>query len=169
MVFERERTKEPEATAEGSYEATLRLAREKRERDFQGDCVVKGAELARAMTQLGSIARYYPQLTSPLQEWDVWLLEFEERTGKHLQQGGGVFFVVEGNGYSVLNGEKVLWKKGGLVLVPVQLGGVEVQHFNEGAGKAALCMFRHRMVKDALGSRTQHLEDSPEWERASRK
>ena len=58
-------------------------------------------------------------------------------SGKHRHQGGLLIYVLEGKGYSIVNGERKDWQKGDLVLLPMVPGGVEHQHFNVEPEKGA--------------------------------
>ena len=44
------------------------------------------------------------------------------RSGKHRHQGGLVIYVLEGKGYSIVDGERKDWEKGDLVLLPMKPG-----------------------------------------------
>ena len=67
---------------------------------------------------------------TPLQHWRVFIHDIKTRSGKHRHQGGLVIYVLEGKGYSVVDGERKDWEKGDLVLLPMKPEGVEHQHFN---------------------------------------
>ena len=51
-------------------------------------------------------------------------------TGKQRLQGGLVHYILEGRGYTVLNGVKHEWEAGDCVVFPILPNGVEYQHFN---------------------------------------
>ena len=44
------------------------------------------------------------------------------KSGEHRHQGGLLIFVLEGKGYSIVDGERWDWEKGDLVLLPMQPG-----------------------------------------------
>src|ERR1700719_2851203 len=71
---------------------------------------------------------------TPLQHWRVFIHDIRTRSGKHRHQGGLVIYVLEGRGYSVVDGERKDWEKGDLVLLPMKPGGVVHQHFNLNPG-----------------------------------
>src|ERR1700751_839509 len=41
---------------------------------------------------------------TPLQQWRVFIHDIKTRSGKHRHQGGLVIYVLEGKGYSILDG-----------------------------------------------------------------
>ena len=53
-----------------------------------------------------------------------------KQSGRHVHQGGIGLFVLEGEGYSIVDGVRYDWKAGDMVLLPVKKGGCEHQHFN---------------------------------------
>ena len=164
MVYERERTREPEAGAEDAYDRSLRLWKEKRDRDLNGDIIIKGDSTPPVQTQFALMGQMLPKLNTPLQEWNLWRIVVPTQTGKQAQQGGLAFFIEQGKGHSVLNNERVDWKKGDLVVIPIRENEVEFQHFNDDPDSPSVCyMFRHRFFKEEIGSITRHIEDSPDW------
>ena len=75
--------------------------------------------------------------------------------------------MIDGTGYSVVDGERVDWEKGDLVLLPLREGGVEHQHFNTNSEKPALWMaFIHRGIQDYVASEMTQTEVSPEYKAA---
>lgn len=164
MVYERERTREPEAGAEDAYDRSLRLWKEKRDRDLHGDIIIKGDSTEEVQTQFALMGQVLPKLNTPLQEWNLWRLVIEKHTGKHAQQGGLFFFVEDGKGHTTLDSQRVDWKKGDVIVVPIKDAEVEIQHFNDDSESPAICyMFRHRFFKEEVGSITRHIEDDPNW------
>jgi gentisate 1,2-dioxygenase len=52
------------------------------------------------------------------------------RSGRVKFQGGQVIFVVEGRGYTMLDGVKHAWEAGDVLNIPLRKHGVVMQHFN---------------------------------------
>ncbi|HYK97234.1 MAG TPA: hypothetical protein VEU77_02460 [Candidatus Acidoferrales bacterium] len=50
-------------------------------------------------------------------------------SGRHTHQGGITIFGVEGDGYSVVNGQRFDWTAEDAVLLPIVPGGLDHQHF----------------------------------------
>jgi gentisate 1,2-dioxygenase len=88
-------------------------------------------------------------------------------SGKHRHQGGLIIYVIDGTGYSVVDGERVDWEKGDLLLLPLREKGVEHQHFNTHPEKPALWMaFIHSPTRDYVASEMTQTEVSPEYKAA---
>ena len=105
-----------------------------------GKRVVKFTELVWEQNKQAIIKRY----SDPLRQQDVaapfWLAfihHIKKHSGKHTHQGGLPIYVLEGKGYSVVDGVRYNWKKGDLLLLPIKPGGVEHQHFNENPDEPA--------------------------------
>src|SRR5262249_40440067 len=52
------------------------------------------------------------------------------RTGRLKFQGGQVIMILEGEGYTLLDGVKHTWKAGDVINLPLRADGIIVQHFN---------------------------------------
>ena len=103
---------------------------------------------------------------TPLQDWRVFTHEVRTRSGKHRHQGGLVIYVVHGKGYSVVEGEKIEWEKGDLVLLPMKVGGTEHQHFNTVPGDPAVWIaFIYQPIQEHLAHELTQSEASPEFNR----
>jgi hypothetical protein len=51
-----------------------------------------------------------------------------------------VLYVIEGKGYTICDGQRLDWERGDLILLPIQPGGVEHQHFNLNGDKPSFWM-----------------------------
>lgn len=166
---ERTRVREKEAPALSSYEAAIKLGRENAERNMIGRIVCKFAECPQMLTRQGRL-RTYLELTipdTPLQDWVVFTHEIRTASGKHRHQGGLIIYVIDGTGYSIVDGERIDWEKGDLVLLPLREKGVEHQHFNTNPDKPALWMaFINRFLQDYVASEITQTEVSPEYKSA---
>ena len=130
--FERTRTREREAPKQSSYELAIQQDKDRAERNLTGRIVCKLADCPQNLTRQGRL-RNYLGLTiedTPLQDWIVFTHEIRTVSGKHRHQGGLIIYVIDGKGYSVVNGVRYDWEKGDLVLLPLLEKGVEHQHFN---------------------------------------
>jgi len=168
--FERTRVREREAPQENAYEAALKRSRERAERNATGRVICKLDDCPQMLTRQGRL-RYYLAETvkdTPLQNWIVFTHEIRTISGKHRHQGGLVIYVIEGKGYSVVDGVRCDWEKGDLVLLPLREKGVEHQHFNaDPGGKPALWMaFIHQQTQEYVASEMTQTEVSPEYKAA---
>jgi quercetin dioxygenase-like cupin family protein len=166
---EKTRVREREAPDVTSYELALRGDREFAERQMTGRIVCRQSECPQNLTRQGRL-RTYLGLTikdTPLQNWVVFTHEVRTASGKHRHQGGLIIYVIDGNGYSIVDGERIEWEKGDLVLLPLREKGVEHQHFNSNPDKPALWMaFIHLGLKEYVASEMTQSEVSPEYKKA---
>ncbi len=125
---------------EDTYERVLRLHGDQIKRGYEGKVVIKGTERPLERTRQGWLRYYlYGELfpDTALKDWGIFVHEIHTHSGKHTHQGGLVIFVLDGEGYTIIDGEKVEWKKGDLILLPIKPGGVEHQHFNRDPDRPA--------------------------------
>ena len=59
------------------------------------------------------------------------------RSGRLKFQGGQVMFIIEGEGYTVIDGFKHHWKTRDVLNLPLKRDGITVQHFNSSSEKPA--------------------------------
>ena len=138
-MAERERTRERERPplAQTGYEKIIndRLAIAKRQET--GPIVCRTEDRPLEVNRQGTIRYYLAPLSypdTPLQDWLVFENHVRTHSGKHRHQGGFVIYVIDGEGYSIVDGERFDWKSGDLLLLPIRPGGVEHQHFNSNPG-----------------------------------
>jgi quercetin dioxygenase-like cupin family protein len=167
--FEKTRVRERESPEVSSYELALKQDRAFAERQMMGRIVVREEETQQKLTRQGRL-RTYLGLTvkdTPLQNWVVFTHEVRTASGKHRHQGGLVIYVIDGIGYSIVDGERIDWEKGDLVLLPLREKGVEHQHFNASPDKPAVWMaFIHLPLKEYVASEMTQSEESPEYKKA---
>ncbi len=88
--------------------------------------------------------------------------------GMHRHQGGVVIFVVEGQGYTIADEEKVEWESGDLILLPMRPGGVAHQHVNTDPDKPSRWLaFISNAFREPTGYEIVQLVDAPEWQKDS--
>jgi gentisate 1,2-dioxygenase len=89
------------------------------------------------------------------------------RSGRLQFQGGHVMFIVQGTGYTVIDGVKYPWKKKDVVNLPLKKDGIIVQHFNSSADEPV----RFLLVEPNLFAATgvdrgcgfEQVESSPDY------
>jgi mannose-6-phosphate isomerase-like protein (cupin superfamily) len=102
--------------------------------------------------------------------WSVFINHIKQHSGRHTHQGGTLIFVLEGRGYTIVDGERFDWKKGDLILLPIKPGGCEHQHFNENPEvPAEWIAFSFRPQKDAIASWMEQKEEHPDWVSSEKK
>lgn len=165
--FERTRERERPTLTDNPYERNLRARAAQRERNAKGPIVVRPEDREVYLSRQGRLRFFLDPLVStetPLQHWRVFTHEVRTKSGKHRHQGGLVIYVVDGKGYSIVEGERWDWEKGDLVLLPLSPNEVEHQHFNADPQKPAVwAAFIHIPILEYFASDLQQTESSPEF------
>ena len=155
----------PTAPNETSYDRELRLLKEQVKRFQEGRVVVKAKDCPLERTRQGLLRFYLHNLMihdTVLKDWRVFVHEIHTHSGKHTHQGGLVIFVLDGEGYTLVDREKVEWKKGDLILLPIKPGGVEHQHFNRDPNRPSRWLaLIYAPFQDALAHFLDQKEESP--------
>jgi len=164
---ERTRSRERERPTQSAYEVAITYDKERTERQTIGRVVLRLEDCPQEQTRQGLLRPYLDPFLipdTPLQHWAVFTHEIHTKSGKHRHQGGLVIYVIDGKGYSVINGERVDWEKGDLVLLPLEKGGVEHQHFNSDPAHPALWIaFIHFPLRDYVASEMTQLETAVDY------
>lgn len=167
-----ERMTEPEPGAELIYDRFVSKLRSRQDRAENGRIVIKGSELSWQQSRQGRLKFYLnsqedpgdPTDESALQDWDVFIHDIRTHSGAHRHQGGLVIYVIEGSGYTIVEGERVDWAAGDLLLLPVVPGGVEHQHFSDDDERPAKWIaFIYRPLHNAVGSYIEQVSTSPDF------
>lgn len=164
--FERTRLRERERPPVDLYDLQLKKDQEFAQRQLMGRIVVKMTDCVQQQSRQGLLRFYLDNSIkdTPLQTWIVFTHEIRTQSGKHRHQGGLVIYVIDGVGYSVVDGERIDWSKGDLLLLPLRKGGVEHQHFNVDPAKPALWIaFIHAPTREYLASEMTQTEASPDY------
>ncbi|MBB5790202.1 cupin domain-containing protein [Jiangella mangrovi] len=148
------------------YEAMFQSFRSRRERAETGSVVIKASELPWQQSRQGR-SRYYIHIDgtgSAVQDWMVFGKEVHTESGAHTHQGGLVIYVTRGHGYSVFDGERLDWKVGDLLVLPIKPGGVEHQHFNlDPSGSSEWIGFVFLPFLHATGSILTQIKEQKGW------
>lgn len=136
------------------------------QRGFINDPVVNGDDLAWETDRMG-VHRWYllPWFGDrALSDWYVFVMDIVTHTGKHTHQGGLVIYVLEGSGYTVIDGVRHDWEAGDLILLPVKPGGVEHQHFNRHEGDRCRWMaLIYRPAWNYVAAEVTQQDNDPRW------
>lgn len=154
---------------EFDYEETFEIAKLVEERAEAGPILLKGKKRPLSLQRQGKLRAYAVQsLLDFYRKTQFWMRIFNQelrtKSGRHVHQGGLAIFVVDGKGYSVVDGIRHDWEKGDLVLLPIKVGGVEHQHFNLDPGKPAiwLALIPH-WIWELTGRIAEQKENHPEF------
>ncbi|MEA2977673.1 MAG: hypothetical protein QOF19_3193 [Alphaproteobacteria bacterium] len=92
------------------------------------------------------------------------------RSGRLKFQGNQVMLILEGTGYTMIDGVKYPWKAGDLVSLPLRVDGITVQHFNTDKDSTAKFIATEANWFECTsvdrGSGFEQLEDAPEYRQA---
>ena len=164
--IERTRERERPPIKQSTYELEVAFRRERTERNERGPIVIRMKDREEVVERQGRVRFYLQPRTytdTPLQMWSVFTHEIRTKSGRHRHQGGVLIYVLRGKGYSIVEGERVDWSKGDLVLLPMREGGIEHQHFNLDTEPSVWAAFIHYPTMEHLASGLEHTENSPEY------
>lgn len=158
---------EAEVPTDPWYEKLIQAMQEWRRRAETGLVVIRGKEIPWWQNRQGRV-RYFllpPYKTdTALQTMAVFERIIFSHSGVHRHQGGLAIYVLDGDGYSTLDGERVDWATGDLLLLPIKPGGVTHQHFNRDPHRPARWLaFIPMAFQEYLGSELVQLKISPDW------
>jgi len=153
----------PQSTYDRNYARTQEI----QQRSRTAKIVVRRGDRPEEMTRQGRL-RYYLNRTvlhdTVLKDWNVFTHEMRTRSGKHRHQGGLVLYVIDGKGYTVVEGQRLDWQAGDLILLPIQPGGVEHQHFNLNGDTPSFWMaYIYKPFHDEVAHGMEQREESPEF------
>ncbi len=106
----------------------------------------------------------HPQIPFGLRTFDAFLQEIPPGgwSGKHCHVGEEVQFIIDGEGYSVLDGVRYDWGKWDVVCIPVM---TTHQHFNSDSKRSALFISLQSRMYSFIGhGGVEHLEDASTYQ-----
>ena len=165
--LERTRERERPPLQDNNYERNMRERKEFIERNLTGPVVIRREDRQLFQARQGKLLYYLcpnNHKETPLQHWRVFIQEIHTHSGKHRHAGGLLIYVLEGKGYTVVDGERHDWEKGDLVLLPLKVNGVEHQHFNLDPDKPSIWIAIINMpIHEYLASDMEQIENSPDF------
>jgi len=124
------------------YQELIKLRDKERERIASSSVCVKGRAIPWEVNPQGTMKWYmHPNIDSTAHKFVIFYSQEippSSRSGKQRCQGGVVFVVVEGQGHTLIDGERHEWKKNDLLQLPIKPEGVVFQHFNDSQREPAL-------------------------------
>lgn len=132
----------------------------------QGRIIIKGKQTPSELGEQGHIKTLSNTwlYDTASDNMTLFVHDIPKQTGKHVHQGTYSLFVIEGKGYTVVDGVRSDWEAGDLILLPVKAGGVEHQHFNLEKNKHSRWLaIRSRPLVEMIGRRIEQREVSPDW------
>ena len=166
--LQRTRVREREPAEQSIYDEHMAFAMSIRERSLTGKVVVKPADRPFQNTRQGRLCYMLSRnhwKDTALVSWNVFILDIGRHSGKHVHQGGLCIFVLEGEGYTIIDGDRIDWRAGDLILLPIKPGGCEHQHFNRSADQSCKWIaFSYKPLHDEVASITRQREAAPDFE-----
>ncbi|HET7679047.1 MAG TPA: hypothetical protein VFK79_02810 [Xanthobacteraceae bacterium] len=133
----------------------IALRDEQREQRGKGLQVVKEKDLPLETNQMGQMRWYMHPNIKDLCVNMMMVYQQEippgSRSGRIKFQGGQVIMILQGQGYTSIDGVKHSWKKGDVLNLPLRDDGIIVQHFNTDTGETAKFLAVEPNWFDALG------------------
>lgn len=161
---ERRRESEPEETL---YDQSTKVTNEWVRRRAEGKVIIKGSEKPfqqgrQALLKYMMHVKDWDDLAVP--GWKVFINRIKQHSGRHTHQGGTLIYVLEGKGYTIVDGVRYDWKKGDLILLPIKPDGCEHQHFNEDPDlPSEWIAFSFRPQGEAIASWMEQKAEHPDW------
>jgi hypothetical protein len=155
------------------WDEILKLRDQQRAQRKNGLMVIKGSELPQETNRQGLMRWYlHPSITDTVLNTHIF---FEQeippgsRSGMLKFQGEQVMYILEGKGYTLIDGVKHHWEAGDVLNLPLRKQGIIVQHVNEDPDKPAKFVaaepnLYHTTSVDR-GSGFEQIEDAPEYRR----
>ena len=147
--MEREQVKDGEPDQLSGYEKMIRHYQTWSDQMKNGKILIRGDEREYQVSRQGYLKYYLNPLVTDtaISSWAVFEQLIKRQSGRHKHQGGVIIYVLEGEGYTETNGEVLEWQSGDLLLLPIQPGGCNHQHWNKDASKGCRWVaFRDLMV-----------------------
>ncbi len=153
------------------WDELMAIRDEQRELARTGLQVVKESELPLEVNRQGLMRWYmHPSIKdTALQTMMFYQQEIPpgSRSGRMKRQGGQVIMVLEGTGYTLIDGVKHEWTAGDVINLPLRDGGMVVQHFNsDQAASVKFVACEPNWIDCASldrGCGFEQIEDAPEY------
>jgi len=153
------------------YQELIELRDKERARIASSSVCVKGKELPLEVNPQGMLKWYmHPNIETTAHKFIMFYAQEippGSRSGKQRTQGGVVFVVVEGSGFTVIDGQRHDWKQNDVVQLPIKPDGVVFQHFNANEKARALLIAAEPNLAATTGVDRacgfEQLEDAPEY------
>jgi hypothetical protein len=158
--------------AEHNYwDELLALRDQQRVQRAKGMAVIKQGGLPQETNRQGLMRWYlHPAIKDTVLNTQIF---FEQeippasRSGRFKFQGGQVIMILEGRGYTLVDGVKHAWEEGDVLNLPLRAKGIIVQHFNTDPVKPARFVAAEPNWVECTyvdrGCGFEQLEDAPEY------
>jgi gentisate 1,2-dioxygenase len=156
---------------ENLLEWLYQLRDRQREHQRQGAWLIKGRDLPWENNRQGKMKWFlHPALNrTSIRSMIVFEQEIPPggRSGAQKTPGGSVLYVLEGKGYTLLDGVRHDWQAEDLVNIPIRTEGVVVQHVNTDPRRPVRFVSADLNLVDILGvdrgAELEQVETAPTW------
>ena len=153
------------------WDELLALRDRQREQRKNGLMVIRGKELPQEVNRQGLMRWYmHPSITDTILNTHLF---FEQeippgsRSGRMKFQGEQVIYIIEGKGYTLIDGVKHHWKAGDVLNLPIRKQGIVIQHVNEDMNERVVFVAAEPNLFACTsvdrGSGFEQIEDAPEY------
>ncbi|MPZ22884.1 MAG: hypothetical protein GEU28_04955 [Dehalococcoidia bacterium] len=149
----------------------LRIRDEQRAERESAIWLIKGKDLPWEINQHGKMQWYLHPLLKNIALRTMLFYKQEipggSRSGRQQCGGSILFYILKGEGYTLLDGVKHPWKAGDFVNLPIREEGIVYQHFNADANEPVVMIGCEPNLIDVLGVDKgcgfEELESAPEY------
>ena len=157
---------------ENLLEWLYRLRDRQREHQRKGAWLIKGRDLGWESNRQGKMKWFlHPALNSTsIRSMIVFEQEIPAggRSGAQKTPGGSVLYILEGKGYTLLDGVRHDWQAEDLVNIPIRAQGVVVQHVNADPRRPVRFVSADLNLVDILGvdrgAELEQIEAASDWD-----
>ena len=157
---------------ENLLEWFYQLRDRQREHQRKGAWLIKGRDLPWENNRQGKMKWFlHPALdTTAIRSMIVFEQEIPPggRSGAQKTPGGCVLYILEGKGYTLLDGVRHDWQAEDLVNIPIRRNGVVVQHVNSDLRRPVRFISADLNLVDILGvdrgAELEQVEPAPGWD-----
>jgi gentisate 1,2-dioxygenase len=162
--------------AENLLEWLYQLRDRQRQHQRQGAWLIKGRELPSENNRQGKMKWFlHPALdNTSIRSMIVFEQEIPPggRSGAQKTPGGSVLYILEGKGFTLLDGVRHDWQAEDLVNIPIRAEGVVVQHVNTDPRRPVRFVSADLNLVDILGvdrgAELQQIEAAPTWDQSKK-
>lgn len=90
------------------------------------------------------------------------------RTGVQMTPGGACMYIIQGRGYTLLDGQRFDWQAEDIVQIPLRRDGVKVQHVNTDLRQTVRFVCAEVNMLEVLGvdrgAALEQIEDAPDYQ-----
>ena len=155
--------------SENLLEWLYRLRDRQRQHQRQGAWLIKGRDLPWENNRQGKMKWFlHPALSNTaIRSMIVFEQEIPSggRSGAQKTPGGSVLYILEGKGYTLLDGERHDWQAEDLVNIPIRANGVVVQHVNADPRRPVRFISADRRLQPACCMRSSGVDAGAPTER----